>query len=76
MPDADDFDVESLRALLRGDSPATVRGAKLETGSAQKPACATAGGKAAGEKTKASPPQRRRTKGPKSTASGKKPRKP
>ena len=76
MPDADDFDVESLRALLRGDSPATAKGAKPETDSAPKPARATAGGKASGEKTKASPSAGGGSKGPKFTAPGKKPRKP
>jgi hypothetical protein len=76
MPDADDFDVESLRALLRGEPPSPAKGTKPKTDSMPKPARAAARGKASGEKTKASPSAPGRGKGPRSTAPGKKPRKP
>ena len=76
MPDADDFDVESLRALLRGESPAPAKSAKPNTDSAPKPSRAATRGKASGEKTQASPSAPRGVKGPKSTAPAKRPRKP
>ena len=76
MPDADDFDVESLRALLRGETPAPAKDAKPKTGSAPKPARAAARGKASGEMTKTSPPAPGRARGLKSAAPGRKPRKP